>query len=131
MQRLREFVRRDLAALMNSTHLAAVQDLGDYPEAERSTLNYGIPDFAGQPASSIDRAALARRIRKAILDFEPRLIASSLKVESVADPEEKRPNALHFDIDGEMWADPTPLRLRLRTDLSLEDGEAKVTEAGR
>lgn len=129
LQRLRDCVRRDLAFLLNSTHLAAVQDLGDYPEVERSTLNYGIPDLAGRPASTVDRSGLARRIRRAILDFEPRLIAGTVKVEAVVDPAQNSPNALHFDIQADLWSEPIPLRLYLRTDLDLEDGEAHVTEA--
>jgi type VI secretion system protein ImpF len=126
---LRECVRRDLASLMNCTHLAAVLDLSECPEVERSTLNYGVPDFTGRPASEIDRPGLARRIRRAIVEFEPRLMERSLKVKSIVDPGERRPNALRFEIEADMWSDPAPLRLRLRTDLSLEDGEARVTEA--
>jgi type VI secretion system protein ImpF len=128
VQRLRESVRRDLASLLNATHLAAVQDLGDYPEVERSTLNYGIPDLAGRPASTIDKVAIARRIRRAIIEFEPRLVRSTLRVEVVVDPDSHSPNALHFDIHGDLWCQPVPLRLYLRSELDLEDGEVRLTE---
>src|SRR6266581_8174395 len=69
--RLRDSVRRDLTWLFNSVNLAATVDLDDYPQVQRSTLNYGLPDLAGHTASSIDKAALERRLRQAIWEFEP------------------------------------------------------------
>jgi type VI secretion system protein ImpF len=132
VERLGEYVRRDIGFLLNSTHLAAVQDLGDYPEVERSTLNYGIPDFAGRTASTVDRAALAKSIRRAILEFEPRLLRKTVRVEVVVEGGQEgkhSPNALRFHIEADLWCQPVPLRMYLRTDLNLEDGEARVTQA--
>ncbi|HXX69259.1 MAG TPA: type VI secretion system baseplate subunit TssE [Polyangiaceae bacterium] len=128
MARLRESVRRDLGFLLNATHLAAIQDLQDYPDAERSTLNYGIPDLAGRPASTVDAGSVARVVRRAILDFEPRLLGPSLKVQVTVSPEQFATNALRLDIEAQLWSQPVPLRLRWRADLSLEDGEAQVLE---
>jgi type VI secretion system protein ImpF len=128
MQRLRESVRRDLGFLLNATHLGSVQDLSEYPEVERSTLNYGIPDLAGRPVSTIDKGMLAASVRQSIIDFEPRLLRSSVKVNVASDIEEHSPNALRFDIEADLWCEPLPVRLHLRTKLDLEDGEARVTE---
>jgi type VI secretion system protein ImpF len=126
-QRLRESVRRDLAWLLNTTSLASVQDLSDYPEVERSTLNFGIPDLTGKTASSVDPAALVRLIRRAILEFEPRLLRNSVKVQ-VLTSDSHNVNAVSFGIEADLWAQPLPLRLYLRTELNLEDGEARVLE---
>ncbi|MCL2450220.1 MAG: type VI secretion system baseplate subunit TssE [Polyangiaceae bacterium] len=128
LARLRDSVRRDLGYLLNATQLASVVDLGAYPEVERSTVNFGIPDLAGHPASTVDRPAIVRLIRQAILQFEPRLLKQSLKVQMAPSADAPEPNALRFDIDAELWAQPLPIRLRLRMDLSLEDGEAEITE---
>lgn len=128
LARLRESVRRDLASLLNATHLAALQDLTDFPEVERSTVNYGMPDMAGRSASTIDKSAIVRILRRAIVDFEPRLIKQSLKVNVKVHPEKYDPNALRFDIEADLWCQPLPIRLHLRADLSLEDGEARVVE---
>jgi type VI secretion system protein ImpF len=128
LKRLRESVRRDLGYLLNSTHLAAVQDLSAYPEVERSTLNYGIPDLSGRPASTIDKGILARQLRRAITEFEPRLLKSTLKVQVITDPEQHNANALRFDIEADLWCEPAPIHLYLRTKLDLEDGEARVSE---
>ncbi len=47
MAQLRQAVLRDLGALFNTTNLATLQDLAATPLTEKSTLNYGIPGFAG------------------------------------------------------------------------------------
>ncbi len=127
-QRLREGVRRDLTWLFNTPNLASLQDLSAYAEIERSTVNFGIPDLAGKPASNVDTATIVRLIRRAIWDFEPRLLRNSVKVRAITDPEQHNVNALCFTIEADLWSQPLPLRLYLRTELNLEDGEARVTE---
>ncbi|HXN31055.1 MAG TPA: type VI secretion system baseplate subunit TssE [Polyangiaceae bacterium] len=127
-QRLRESVLRDLTWLFNTPNLSTIEDLSECPEVERSTVNFGIPDLAGRTASGIDSAALVRRLRRAIWDFEPRLLRNTVKVQMALDPEQHSPNAMCFTIEAELWSQPLPLRLYLRTELNLEDGEAQVTE---
>lgn len=130
--RLRECVRRDLAWLFNTTSLAALQpDLESFPDAARSVINYGLPDFTGHTASSIDVPALERLLRTAIWDFEPRLIRSSVRVRLDVDEEEMSHNAMTFSIEAELWAQPIPLRLFFRTDIDLETGDVNVTELGK
>src|SRR3954469_10282884 len=68
--RLRECVRRDLSWLLNTTHLAALENLDAQPEVQRSVLNYGMPDLAGRTASSVDARVLERLLVKVIADFE-------------------------------------------------------------
>jgi|SRR5439155_695647 len=127
--KLRESVRRDLTWLFNTVNLAATDELDDYAEVQRSTLNFGLPDLAGRTASSVDKPALERLLRRAIWEFEPRLNRSSVKVRIVADYDQMNHNAMCFTIEAELWAQPLPLRLFLRTELDLENGEVKVSEA--
>ncbi len=129
--KLRECVRRDLTWLLNTTHLAALQDLSEQPEVQRSVLNYGMPDFAGRTASSVDVRAMERLIVKVIADFEPRLLKSSVKVRVVPDPDKMNHNAMSFQIEAELWAQPLPLRLFLRTEIDLESGAATVVDTGQ
>jgi type VI secretion system protein ImpF len=126
--RLRESVRRDLSWLFNTVNLAATQDLEDYPEVERSTLNYGLPDLAGRTASSVDKLSIERLLRRAVWDFEPRLTRQAVRVKLIIDTERMSHNAMCFQIEAELWAQPLPLRLFLRTDLDLETGEVAVAE---
>lgn len=128
--RLRECVRRDLAWLLNTTHLRAVQDLNEHPQVARSVLNYGMPDMAGRTASGIDATTLEQAIRRVILDFEPRLVARTLRVRLFVDEKQMNPNSMTFDIEAELWAQPLPLRLFLRTAIDLETGSIDVIDRG-
>ena len=128
--RLRECVRRDLAWLLNATHLQGLQSLEEYPLVAHSVLNFGIPDLAGRTASSLATAELEQMIRQAILDFEPRLDRNSVSVRLVMDKDKMSHNALSFDVEAELWAQPLPLHLFLRTAVDLESGKVEVTDQG-
>jgi type VI secretion system protein ImpF len=126
--RLRDSVRRDLTWLFNTTALSAVQDLTGYPHAERSTVNYGVADMAGKTTSSVNVPSLERGLRAAIWEFEPRLIRNSVRVKLVVNEQKMSHNAMCFSIDAELWSQPLPMRLYLRTELDLETGEVLVSE---
>ena len=128
--RLRECVRRDLVWLMNTTHLRSTQDLDDYPLVARSVLNFGLPDLAGRTTSTVDAGTLEQAIRKVILDFEPRLVARTLRVKLSVDDSQMSHNSMTFDIEAELWAQPLPLRLFLRTAVDLETGTIDVIDQG-
>jgi type VI secretion system protein ImpF len=128
--RLRDCVRRDLAWLLNTTHLRAMQNLDEHPQVARSVLNYGMPDLAGRTTSGVDTTVLEQAIRKVILDFEPRLVAKTLRVKLFVDEKQMNHNAMSFDIEAELWAQPLPLRLFLRTAVDLETGTIDVLDLG-
>jgi type VI secretion system protein ImpF len=130
--RLRECVRRDLVALFNTSNLLnLIPEVADHPHVMHSVLNYGLPDFTGHTASTIDLAALEQLLRQVIWDFEPRLLRDSVQVKLAVDSEEMSHNAMTFSIEAELWAQPLPLRLFLRTDLDLETGEVDVRETNQ
>lgn len=124
---LREGVRRDLGALFNATALETVVDLSDYPNVQRSTLNFGMPDLSGKTASGVDLEELERSLGRAIHDFEPRLLEDTVKV--VSDASDGRShNLMIATIEAELWSQPLPQKLLLRTELDLENGEVKLEE---
>jgi type VI secretion system protein ImpF len=125
---LRESVRRDLSWLLNNTWMQAVEDLEGYPEVARSTLNYGVPDLAGKTASTVNVKILEGSLRNAILTFEPRLLRDSIRLRSIVNPKGAPHNDLSFVIEAELWAQPVPLRVFLKTDVDLETGEIRVAE---
>ncbi len=128
-QKLREVVRRDLGWLFNAVNIASVEDLSGYPHVARSVVNYGLPDLAGRTASGTDQLQLERMLRQVIRDFEPRILPNTLRVKLVMDEAKMSHNAMVFDIEGELWAQPLPLRLYLRTEVDLEMGEIRVNES--
>jgi type VI secretion system protein ImpF len=128
--RLRDSVKRDLSWLFNAVHMSTVEELDEFPHVQRSTLNYGFPDLAGRTVSTIDTATMERIMRRVIWDFEPRLIRNSVKVKLVADPDRMGHNAMSFAIEADLWSQPLPMRLYLKTDLDLEDGSVRISEVG-
>ena len=126
---LRTAVLRDLAALMNAICLGAGDDLSAYPEVERSVLNYGMPAFAGETASTLDVHDLEEGIRSAILRFEPRVLPNSLLVEAMAtDNGLGWHNVVSVRISAQVWAQPVPLELLLRTEVDLDTGQVALAE---
>lgn len=130
-QRLRDVVRRDLGWLLNCVHLEASEDLTSWPLVARSTLNYGMPDIAGVPLANVNIEALQKRVRQAILDFEPRLVRGKLSVTVETKQAGMSRNSLIFLIEGEMWAQPVPQSMFMRTELDLESGVVKIDEGRR
>jgi type VI secretion system protein ImpF len=130
-QRLRDVVRRDLAWLLNCVHLEATQDLSAWPLVARSTLNYGLPETTGIPLANIDPEAMQKRVRQAVLDFEPRLVRSKLTVTVEKNAAVMSRNSLVFLIEGEMWAQPVPQSIFVRTEFDLETGSVRVDERRR
>ncbi|MES9899881.1 MAG: type VI secretion system baseplate subunit TssE [Sedimenticola sp.] len=128
MRKLREGVLRDLSWLLNAVNLSAVQDLDEYPEVARSVINYGMPDLAGHTASGVDIHALERLLRQAILDFEPRLMRNTVKVRLRLADSQMNHNAMTFDIEGELWAQPVPLHMFMKTEIDLEIGQVTVSD---
>jgi type VI secretion system protein ImpF len=82
-----------------------------------------VPDLTGTTASNVDAATLERMLRHRILTFEPRLLSRSLKVR-VTNKDEH--NTVIIEIEGELWSQPMPERLYLKTVLDLELGDFEV-----
>ena len=127
---LRAAVLRDLGWIMNATRLSATEDLSAYPEVDRSVLNFGLPAFSGETASTLEVADLERAIREAILRFEPRILADTLNVEAVTqDSVLNWHNVVSVKISAQLWAQPVPLELLLRTEVDLETGQVELADA--
>lgn len=129
LRQLRQAVLRDLAWLLNSSSHMNAQEVEEFPDAGKSVLNYGIPDLCGLTASGINPAEVQRMIRDAVLRYEPRILPGSLRVTAGA-RDAVTQNAISFEIQGELWAQPTPEPLYLRTEVDLETGQCLVQERG-
>ena len=127
--KLREAVLRDLAWLLNTGHLETTDDLDDYPNVRDSVLNYGMPDITGLTASGTDTSALEKSVREAVLRFEPRILPNTVRVGVSHDETTMGRNSMVFTIEGQLWAEPTPISLYLKTEVDLETGDVAVTDA--
>lgn len=124
--RLRESVLRDLNWLFNCTQSS--DDLDDFPQVRRSVLNFGLPAVSGRPASSLHLKDLARALREALVFFEPRLIPHTVRVFVESDKKSSH-NVVTFRMEAQLWAQPIPLEIFMRTDMDLESGQTRVVES--
>jgi len=129
-RQLRSAIIRDLGWLLNTGRYESVANLDRYPAVAQSVINYGIPDMSGTVLSNIDAADLERSLRKAILDFEPRIRRSSLVVRVSTDDQSAQRNAVVFEIQAEAWGHPAPLYFLLKTEMDLEHGQVSISDFG-
>jgi type VI secretion system protein ImpF len=136
-------IRRDLEWLFNAASLesalpekAKLDAYDPRPDdpvkvnyLKESVLNFGILDISGQTASSIKTAdpLIEKRLRLAILNFEPRILPATLKID-VRASDQFNHNALSFDIRGDLWMQPSPLPQHWKTDVDLETGAVNISE---
>jgi type VI secretion system protein ImpF len=126
---LRQSVMRDLAWLLNAHGIASAQDIGRYPHVADSVLNFGFSAIAGKNAAGIDTGQIERLMHDVIRTFEPRILPGTLHVQAIKSEETTgQHNAIAFIVEGDLYAQPVPERLYLRTELDLESGQANVSE---
>ena len=126
-QKYRRGVLRDLEWLFNSEAYPSVPgresfDLRDYPEAYRSVINYGTRQLCGLAAPDMNR--LQQELGEAIQIFEPRITPRNLTIH--ADIER---NLVTFEVEGELWANPLPEHLHLKTTVDLETGQCLLGDS--
>ena len=123
--RLREIIQRDLSWLLNTHNISTMIDVEAHPNVARSVVNYGLQEISGE-YSGPERAELIRRsIETAISVFEPRIIAGSVDV-SIRPDDRGGEMTVALDIRADMWAQPMPLELYLRSQVDLVSGEVEV-----
>ena len=127
LQQLRSAVLRDLSWLLNTDNLHTAE-LAAHPHVAQSVLNYGFPDLSGLTATNVKATELTRVVRQVIRDFEPRLLPNSVQVKAVVSEDQYNPNAVTFEIKADLWAQPVPVDLLLRTEIDLETGQVTVRE---
>jgi type VI secretion system protein ImpF len=128
--RMRQAVLRDLAWLFNSTRLERGLDAARAPHARRSVLAFGLPPLSGSTASSLEVPDLERAIRQAIIEFEPRILPATLRVKALEIDHVEHHNVIGVEIHGELWAQPVPLELLVRTEIDLETGQVEIADLG-
>lgn len=127
VRRLREFVCRDLAVLLNSTSLDTSVDLSDLPLVQRSVLNFGLPSYVGRSPKSMELRQVARDVEEVIRRFEPRLSEVRVSPDTAGDDDEHQ---INLRIDAQLWSQPAPQRLILRTRICTDSGEVFVADSG-
>jgi type VI secretion system protein ImpF len=126
-QKYRRGVLRDLEWLFNSS--AAVEldptraaRLKDFPEVRRSVLNFGVRQLYG--STSLNLEQLQEELIEVIQVFEPRIAARTLSIRI-----DLERNVATFDLEGELWANPLPDHLHVKTTLDVETGQCLLGDS--
>jgi type VI secretion system protein ImpF len=129
LRRLREIIQRDLSWLLNTFDNSSLVDPERYPQVTNSVLTYGVREVAGEFSTAARALAIRESIHKAITKFEPRIIPGSLSV-ILRGADKVGQAVVTFDIAADMWAQPLPMELYLRSQVDMTTGELKLERPG-
>lgn len=129
IRRLREIIQRDLSWLLNTGNLDSEIDPEQFPNVRRSVVNYGVPDTTGDYSTRARASDVRDAIRAAIELFEPRILDGSLTVISRSE-DVGRESLIAFDIMADMWAEPVPTELYLRSQFDTTTGHVTLEYGG-
>jgi len=129
MRRLREILQRDLSWLLNTYDNRNLVDETRHPHAAVSTLNYGVREVAGEYSTALRAREIRGAIARAVERFEPRLRPETLQVE-IRGEDLGPQTVISFDIRAEMWAQPMPMELYLRSAVDITTGEVRLDRPG-
>jgi len=127
-QKYRRGVLRDLEWLFNSSCAVELdperaERMKDFPEVRRSVLNFGVRQLYG--VTAVDLEKLQEELAEVIQTFEPRIIARSLKIRIDVDH-----NVATFEFQGDLWANPLPEHLHVKTSVDVETGQCLFGDSG-
>jgi type VI secretion system protein ImpF len=127
IQRYKAGVLRDLQWLFNaSAHLpdegGGRWRLEDFPEAHRSVINFGTRQISGLLAPHMRE--IERNLADALRLFEPRILPQTLSVKATMTR-----NVIGIEVHGELWANPMPEQLHVKTSIDLETGLCQLGDS--
>lgn len=131
---MRDIVQRDLAFLLNTTNAEDLIDRKRHAEAASSTLNFGVPPLAGSYLSQRKWADIERIIRRAVHDYEPRLIPETVSVVPLMKEgggAAEQHNVLLFEIRAMIHQRPYPLEFMVQSAVDLETNRMSVLRVAR
>lgn len=129
VSRLRRILHRDISWLLNASNCESRIDGAAFPQAAASVINFGVREVAGAVSGQARAQQIRGAIQQAIARFEPRLRPGSVEV-VLRDPGAEGASVLAFDIHADIWAQPVPIQLYLRTQVNMATGRLTVERAG-
>lgn len=126
---LRAHVHAHLAELMNTVRLDATVDLDNCPNVSRSVVNYGFQDLSNLTFKELTSKDLIRSIKQSLVDHEPRLIESSIKV-TVTELEGDAEQRIGVHVTADLIADPADVPVEFKADIDTGSGKV-ILNTGR
>lgn len=126
MRRYRQAVLRDLGWLLNTCAHIEQDGLDKFEEVASSVLNFGVHDITGMTAASRSVEQMRYQLVEALRRFEPRIISNTISIKMEVDPKVMNNRLIRFEIWGDLWSQPIPESLFIKTEMDLETGECKL-----
>lgn len=125
---IRESVRRDLEALLNTRPRCETWP-AHLIELENSLANYGLPDFTGSDISApMNQGRFSRILQRVIETYEPRLTNVTVQIVSPAEPLNR---TLSFRIEATLQVEPLEEPIVLNSIIEPISATFAVTRADR
>ncbi|RFB76348.1 type VI secretion system baseplate subunit TssE [Methylovirgula sp. 4M-Z18] len=122
---LRIELGEDLASLLNTVDLAAMEDLSGLEEVGASVLNFGMPDLAAIVANAETAQQIGHVLKQKLELYERRLVPGTVVV--VGEPlDDTASGQLRFHINAEMYSTPTDIPVEFVADVEAESGKIRV-----
>ena len=119
----KENLVHDIGNLLNTK--LAHEISSEYPELQKSILNYGLPNFASLETSTQNAAeVIKKRIENLLASHEPRLKNVDVKVGKV----EKY--SIGFTINATLLAEPEPINIQFDSNYQPDINKFKVENKG-
>lgn len=125
VKRLREIISRDLGWLLNKNNQDSLISNEKYPHVTKSVVNYGVREVSGNFSTKRRAEQIRSSIHRAISVFEPRIKEGTLDV-ILREDENMSQTIIEFDIHADMWAQPLPMELYLRSQVDVITGELRI-----
>jgi len=77
-------------------------------------------------ASSLSVEEMRYQLMEALRCFEPRILPNTISIKMAVNPEEMSNRSICFEIRGDLWTQPIPESLFIKTEMDLETGECQL-----
>lgn len=124
---LRQQLGEDLASLLNTIDLGAIEDLTELAHVDNSILNFGVPDLGSITADAESGSEMARLLREKFEQHECRLVSGTVKVQCEPLGDDAS-GLLKLHIGAEMRSTPADVPVEFVAEVDTDSGKIRVTK---
>lgn len=116
----------DLLSLVNTIDLGSSIELDEHEFVARSVLNYGLYDISHLTSEEVGVDMIARNLRAALLQHEPRLKRETLRVQRAENFDEVN-QRIRFDVVAEMACKPVDVPIEFVAEIDMGSGKVQLS----
>jgi type VI secretion system protein ImpF len=125
---LQSEVADDMASLLSHVSFDSSINLTEFSYVQKSILNFGFPDIASRSIDELERADLDGEIGEILKIYEPRLIASTLRVARDASVDKSRLQ-IRYLVRSDLACRPLNIPVEFVADVDVTTGKIQLAGA--